>query len=95
MKLTSAQRSVIRFLKEDVGSIIRSYVSPTGRLCYRLLDSTVSPVVVLRKDVVSRLYLKGALIKEGNIFKINLSLIKPTTNGTKTKSKKTGEDGLV
>jgi len=76
MKLTSAQRAIVRFMRDDPDSIIRQSKSPTGRECYRVLDSKINPRCVANKGVVSRLYMKGGLIKEDGVFKIHPDMLK-------------------
>ena len=68
MKLTKKQKEISTLIKNNVGSFIKAHVTPTGRECFRLMSSDMSPIANIRSGIVQQLNNKNVLKKENGRY---------------------------
>lgn len=70
ISLTDGQREIYDLLTQHKNGTLRRHKSHSGRPCYRLMDTTISPVRNISDAVMAELIDRGAVVLEGERFRL-------------------------
>lgn len=63
--MTPKQRHILKYLGDNAGSFLKMHITPSGRMCYRLIDFDRSPVANVQSRSVRKLLTLNKLLSAG------------------------------
>lgn len=63
--MTAKQKTILKYMGDNAGSFLRMHITPTGRVCYRLMDFDRSPVCNVQSRSVRKLLSLNKVLQAG------------------------------